>query len=448
MFLSLKIIKPIWFFHLRSNGKILWPNPQLTEPNIRIDDQYLSIKSATLEASFLMIMRGWIPPKDDDYISIGSKYFNHRPKICDEFRFIRKNFNPLWSIIFTIYCILTLKNPVKIIKSYIKSNRISRIPLFSDLNVKHKFSDRDGLNLLDLEPPVRIIIPTLNRYDNLNNLLKDLENQKYNNFFITIVDQSNPFDENFYKNFKLDIKVIRQNNPGLWKARNNAIMKTQENIIALLDDDSRIESDWIINHLKCLDYFKVMISSGVSISSVGAKVPENYSFFRLSDQIDTGNVFFYKEVFEICGLFDEQFEGMRMGDGEFGLRSYKKGFISISNPVSKRVHLKVKKGGLRQLGSWDAFRPTNILGPRPIPSLIYLVLIYFDQEVLLRYFFKTVPFVLCPYSWKGTYRGYFLSLFLFISFFPFVLLQVSKSYKIAKKMLESGQKIRIIETTE
>ena len=90
MFLSLKIIKPIWFFHLRSNGKILWPNPQLTEPNIRIDDQYLSIKSATLEASFLMIMRGWIPPKDDDYISIGSKYFNHRPKICDEFRFIRK----------------------------------------------------------------------------------------------------------------------------------------------------------------------------------------------------------------------------------------------------------------------------------------------------------------------------------------------------------------------
>ena len=447
MFLSLKIIKPIWFFHLRSNGKILWPNPQETNLDIKIDEHYISMKSAILEASFLMIMRGWIP-KNNNYRSIGSKCFNHVPEICDEFRFIRKNFNPFWSIIFAIYCILILKNPIKIIRSYFKSNKITRIPLFSDLKVKHKFSDSDGLDLLESKPPVRIIIPTLNRYYNLNILLKDLEKQKYNNFFITIVDQSNPFDDNFYKNFKLDIKVIRQNDPGLWKARNSAIMKTKEDIIALLDDDSRIESDWITNHLKCLDYFKVMISSGVSISSVGAKVPQNYSFFRLSDQLDTGNVFLYKHVFEICGLFDEQFEGMRMGDGEFGLRSYKEGFMSISNPVSKRLHLKVKKGGLRQLGSWDAFRPTNILGPRPIPSLIYLVLIYFDQEVLLRYFFKTVPFVLCPYSWKGTYRGYFLSLFLFISFFPFVLLQVSKSYRIAKKMLESGQKIRIIETTE
>ena len=99
------------------------------------------------------------------------------------------------------------------------------------------------------------------------------------------------------------------------------------------------------------------------LPKIGSPIPGNYSFFRIADQLDTGNVLIKKHVFKKCGLFDRQFEKQRMGDGEFGLRSYKKGFISISNPVSKRVHLKVKTGGLRQLGSWDAFRPTNILGP-------------------------------------------------------------------------------------
>src|SRR3546814_19276689 len=78
---------------------------------------------------------------------------------------------------------------------------------------------------------------------------------------------------------------------------------------------------------------------------------------------------------DVCSsdlLFDRQFEKQRMGDGEFGLRAYLSGCIGISNPNAKRIHLKVGNGGLRQIGSWDGFRPTKLFATRPIPRLLYL----------------------------------------------------------------------------
>ena len=35
--------------------------------------------------------------------------------------------------------------------------------------------------------------------------------------------------------------------------------------------------------------------------------------------------------------------GMRMGDAEFGLRAYRNGIISISNPEACRIHLNQNK---------------------------------------------------------------------------------------------------------
>ena len=79
---------------------------------------------------------------------------------------------------------------------------------------------------------VRIIIPTYNRYNVLYNLLKDLENQTFSDFCVTIIDQSENFNKNFYKNFNINIDLVRQEKPGLWKARNNAIQNTTEKVIA------------------------------------------------------------------------------------------------------------------------------------------------------------------------------------------------------------------------
>ena len=202
---------------------------------------------------------------------------------------------------------------------------------------------------------VSVVIPTLNRYTYLKDVLEDLEKQDYENFEVIVVDQSEPFQKEFYDQFDLNIHLIHQEEKALWLARNTAIQKAQGEYILLFDDDSRVDTDWISQHLKALDFFQADLSSGVSISKHGAKVPAQYAYFCISSQVDTGNVLLPKQIFRDIGLFDRQFEKQRMGDGEFGLRAYLAGYKNVSNPYAKRLHLKVGSGGLRQMGSWDGF---------------------------------------------------------------------------------------------
>jgi GT2 family glycosyltransferase len=208
--------------------------------------------------------------------------------------------------------------------------------------------------------------------------------------------------------------------------------------LLFFDDDSRVGSDWITNHLKCLDFFKADLSSGVSISKVGAKVPEHYAFFRLSDQLDTGNVLIKKDVFKAIGLFDRQFEKQRMGDGEFGLRAYLHGFLNVSNPHAKRLHLKVGSGGLREMGSWDAFRTQRWFSPRPIPSVLYFFRSYFGNVAAKRALWRTVPLSIMPYKFKTNKGMMLLGVFVSLLLTPIVLFQVFKSWRLSGKKLKEG----------
>ncbi len=409
-----------------------------------LDKKYKSDNSARLELSFLMIMKGWIYNNNNEN-QLFSDGIDQKPEIIDEFRFIRKNFNSIWSFIYFLYCIFSFKNPISTCSSFIKTIKIKRRPLFSNFMCNKSIKQNHGLGLIKKEILIRVVIPTYNRYDSLHNVLRDLENQDYKFFSITVIDQSTPFQVNFYDKYDLNIKVIRQEEPKLWRARNKAIIESDETIIALLDDDSRLDQNWITKHLQCLDYYDANISAGVSVSIKGAKVPENYSYYRLADQFDTGNAMLYRKVFKSCGLFDEQFEGMRMGDAEFGLRAYQTGFLSISNPEARRIHLKIGKGGLRQMGSWDGLRPTKIISPRPIPSVLYFSRKYFGTQKSLKYLLVNIPFSLTIYNNKSKKIALLISLIFAIIFSPLLLLQIIWSWRIADKMLKSGPKIPSIE---
>jgi len=148
-----------------------------------------------------------------------------------------------------------------------------------------------------------------------------------------------------------------------------------------------------------------------------------------------------RKVFKKCGLFDLQFEKMRMGDGEFGLRAYLNGFRIINNPLSKRNHLKVKKGGLREMGSWDGLRPKNIFNLRPIPSVLYFYRSYWGDSNALLSLIQTIPFSLTPYVIKGTYKGYIISIILFMLFYPLIIFKVYQSWKYSGKMIKKGPMI-------
>jgi glycosyltransferase involved in cell wall biosynthesis len=360
--------------------------------------------------------------------------------VSDQYRFIKKYYSPVWSLYILLLRLLSFNNPVRETGGFLKSLKVKKQPLYNSIKDWSKIEKfRSGL--IDKQPMVSVIIPTLNRYEYLDDVLKDLEKQDYENFEVIVCDQSEPVDEEFYKNRDLDLKLIVQEEKALWLARNRSIKESRGEYILLFDDDSRVEPDWISSHLKCIDFFNVEISSGVSLSTVGGKIPANYSFYRWGDQVDTGNVMVHKDVFKTTGLFDRQFEKQRMGDGEFGLRCYLAGFKNISNPDAKRVQLKVSTGGLRQMGSWDAFRTKKLLAPRPVPSVLYLVRKYYGKANAFFMLMNSVPPSVMPYKFKKSKLLRFLGYPITLILFPFVFVLVLKSWNIASRMLREGDKI-------
>jgi GT2 family glycosyltransferase len=190
-----------------------------------------------------------------------------------------------------------------------------------------------------------------------------------------------------------------------------------------------------------MDYFKVKISAGVTHTLVGHGLGKKESYFHLSDVFDTGNCMVHSDVFKQVGLFDRQFEKMRMGDGEFGLRAILGGFLIVSNPYAMRIHLKVETGGLRQMGSWDALRPKSLFAPRPVPSVLYLARKYFGNTSAKFYLIQNIPFSFIPYKFKKS--KYLKLAFLFVLPFltPIMLVVVLKSWRKSSTMLIEGATI-------
>ncbi|MEO8210714.1 MAG: glycosyltransferase family A protein [bacterium] len=363
-----------------------------------------------------------------------------KPVLEDNYIFIRKFYKPNCVYYFLFKNIFSFHNPLSEIRAFIKTKNVKRVDL---INTHYQYEEYKNFFsvLIKSSPLVSIIIPTLNRYQYLRDVLLDLEKQDYKNFEVIVVDQTDNPDKDFYKEFQLNLNLIFQEGKGQWLARNEAIRNAKSDYILFFDDDSRVDPDWISQHLKGLDFFNADISAGVSLSKIGDAIPPNYSFFRWADQFDSGNALVKREVFEKVGMFDRQFDKQRMGDGEFGLRSYLAGFKSISHPYAKRIHLKIGTGGLRQMGSWDAFRPKNFFAPRPIPSVLYFYRKYFPAEDVSNALLLGMLPSLIPYKWKGKRFLYPFGALLAIFILPVMLLQLAISWKRSSKMLNEGDKI-------
>ncbi len=438
IFPFIRYVKPAWYFNLAGKRSYpLWVNYDLLDETSRqllsYDKNYSSHEAALRDAAYQALQKGMIFFDNTLALKI-----TEEPTIADNYRFVRKYFNKNWALLICLIRLFSLVNPVRELKAFFSTTKTGHVNVFSG-HCDYKDELSSTSSLLSSQPKVSVIIPTLNRYIYLKDVLNDLAHQTYTNFEVLICDQSDPVDVAFYREFdSLDIRLIVQKEKALWRARNRCIVESSGEYILLFDDDSRVESNWIENHLRCLDFFKVEISSGVSLSKVGAKIPAHYAYYRWSDQLDTGNVMVRKSVFRETGLFDRQFEKQRMGDGEFGLRCYLAGFKNISNPSAQRLHLKVSSGGLRQMGSWDAWRPKNVLAPRPIPSVLYLVRKYFGSGSALLFVLTELPVSIMPYKFKGSKMGGLLSLLIFIFLWPLFLFQVARSLGRATKMLRVG----------
>ena len=438
----LKIIKPTWYYYEERESTLHWVDYRNLSPQkkLHIDycDLYNDENASLLDAMYQALHRGFIKR------TAGSKIEkNYHLSFFDQYLFIRRMFKPVWVYYVILIRLITFKLTLPEISAFIKTRGTKMV----DLNYPHviydTYSSFDN-EALRKNPLISIIIPTLNRYHQLDKVLNDLELQTYKNFEVIVIDQSDLFNKKFYDKYKINFKIIIQKEKALWKARNQGIKLSEAEYILFLDDDSKVSPNWIYEHLKCLHYFDVEISAGVSISAVGAPTPKHYGHFRLGDQLDTGNVLIKKKVFQKIGLFDLQYEKMRMGDHEFGARAYKNGFSIINNYRAKRYHFKTPIGGLREISGWDGFRPNGLFKPRPIPSVVYLYRKYWGDSAAVYSIILITPISLMPYRLKGQKFGYIFSILAFLSLFPFILFQLCRAWKISSRMLKAGPKIDFI----
>ena len=97
---------------------------------------------------------------------------------------------------------------------------------------------------------VNIIIPSLTLSSELVNCLLKFNNQKYKNFFVTIVlDYSNK--KKIPKlNYKLNVLIVGKK-PMSYK-RNYGAKKFKSDLIAFIDSDAYAGKNWLLNGYKIL----------------------------------------------------------------------------------------------------------------------------------------------------------------------------------------------------
>ena len=445
-FFFLRYISPAWYFHLAAHaGAVAYfadyrKLPEAAQSLIDLDPGYEGEHSRLWDAAYQAWHKGLIESDTKKALPEAGQ----QPSLADQYRFIRKYFHPLWSWYVLILRLLTLHNPFLEIGGFMSQRKVRRTDVYKKTYPHGQAIRSFESPLLRQVPKVSVIIPTLNRYAWLKDALHDLEKQDYPNFEVIVVDQSEPFQPAFYEPFQVDIRLIRQEEKALWLARNTAIQAATGEYFAMYEDDVRVPGCWLSNHLKCLDYFQADISAGVFFP-VGSKLPSGRSFFRWAEQFATGNSCLRREVFQKIGLFDQQFERQRMGDGEFGLRAYLAGFKSIANPHAWCEDVKAPKGGLRQMGSWDGFRPKSWLAPRPVPSVLYLVRKYFGNRAAVYSLLISVPPSLLPYRYKGKPHWLWMGALLMVPLLPLVAWQVARSWSVSSRMLREGPKISYLQ---
>ncbi len=444
MFQFLKYIQPLYYYRLlgqlpeESQNQYLSLIEGQKKDRLILDSKFSKSESSKMDLLYQALQKGYIPEgikkESSKQIFTSLKEIKH---IGDNYQFISKYFGKGKLTYVFFLRILTLNNPLLEIVAYVKSFKIKKINVFENHVVYDEFHTFNS-DLIQKNPLVSVVIPTLNRYEYLKDVLSDLEKQDYQNFEVLICDQTDAVNDVFYEGWKLNIRLFKQEEKALWLARNMCIQQSFGDYILLFDDDSRVESNWISNHLKCLDFFKVKISAGVTHTLVGHGLGKKETYFHLSDVFDTGNSMVHKSVFIEVGLFDRQFEKQRMGDGEFGLRAIMGGFLVVSNPFARRIHLKVETGGLRQMGSWDALRPKSLFAPRPVASVLYLARKYFGNSSAKYYLIQNISFSFIPYKFKKSKVLKLLFLCVLPLYLPLMCVVVIKSWVKASKMLRSG----------
>ncbi len=176
---------------------------------------------------------------------------------------------------------------------------------------------------------VTVIIPTYYDWKRLNLCLGALENQTYpKDKFEVIIINNAPEDSSPELNFSVDFKIIDEEKPGSYAARNAGLKIAKGEIIAFTDSDCIPNKDWIENAVNELADGCDRIAGHIELFYMSeiltmAEIYEksfafNQEKYASLGNAATGNMITRKKCFEKVGVFDETL--MSGGDMEWGQR--------------------------------------------------------------------------------------------------------------------------------
>jgi hypothetical protein len=97
------------------------------------------------------------------------------------------------------------------------------------------------------------------------------------------------------------------------------------------------------------------------------------------------------------------------------------------------------------MGSWDAWRPTSLFAPRPIPSVLYLIRKYHGVNAAILYLVKNIPQSYIPYKFKGNKKAKLLIYIASPIWIPLAIVSVLKSWNLATLKLKQGSLIEFLD---
>lgn len=185
-------------------------------------------------------------------------------------------------------------------------------------------------------PLFSVVVPTYERHDQLDGLIRCLQNQIERDFEVILVDQSAERWEGADESYGFPLTYFHSPVKGAVRARNTGAMLAQGTIIAFVDDDCQPAEDWLLN---ARPYFSDPTVVGVEglIHSDHLNDPEwrpvtNVGFEGIGFM--TANLMVRSSVFQYLGGFDLQFDRPHFReDTDFGYRMQNIGSVPYAENV-------------------------------------------------------------------------------------------------------------------
>jgi GT2 family glycosyltransferase len=326
------------------------------------------------------------------------------------------------------------------------------------------FNRFQQLNSIQGKPSVSYIIPTMMRQSMTLQLLQDLANQSYTPTEVIIVDATPEQDRSagiyLQNEWPFHLQVVWQTSKGSCRARNEGIERSTGDYIVFGDDDIRIPSDFIENHIRFMQTYQVDACNGLDIradhpaqdlNDLSKKRSEYFqstaALAVVSNNFNNANSCISRKVLDEVPGNDINYDGGYGEDSDFGLSLVKKGYLLLHNPFSVNLHLKPPAGGYRFWGAqskivgrkrkrqpWEINRTVGLIRPVPSPTIMYYALKHFGSITVNEYKIKNIFNYLTSCKWWVTPIRLLL--------LPHRMMQLNKSLKFAMDLKSIGVRIK------